>query len=110
MYSGNLSDFRFYDRALSPGEVQQLYSYEASRLPQITLLASANTVTTTFSRLTVGANYQLQISGDLTTWTNQDSAFTATNTSMVHPQSFDVDKTQQRFFRLSQSAKRGSGN
>ena len=108
--SGNLSDLRFYGRALSPDEVQQLYAYEASRPPQITLLVSANTVTPTFSRLTVGANYQLQISGDLTTWTNQDSAFTATNTNMVHPQTLDVDKTQNRFFRLSQSAKGGSGN
>jgi len=32
--SGNISNLRLYGRALSPDEVQQLYAYEASRLPQ----------------------------------------------------------------------------
>ena len=108
--SGNLSDLRFYNRALSPDEVQQLYSYEASRLPQIALRSVLDAVTPSFSGLTVGGNYQLQVSSDLNSWTNHDSAFIATNTSMVHPQSFDVDQTQQRFFRLSQSAEGRAGN
>ena len=100
--SGDLSNLRLYGRALSPDEIQQLYSYEASRLPQISLAFLLKTVTPAFSELMVGANYQLQVSGDLNTWTNQDSAFTATDTSMVYPQYFDVDKQKQLFFRLSQ--------
>jgi len=53
-----------------------------------------------FSNLTINTNYQLQVSGDLNTWTNQGSAFTATNTSMVYPQYWDVDNWNSMFFRL----------
>lgn len=53
-----------------------------------------------FSNLTLTTNYQLQVSGDLNTWTNQGSAFTATNTSMVYPQYWDVDNWNSLFFRL----------
>lgn len=53
-----------------------------------------------FSFLSVGSDYQLQVSSDLNTWTNQGSAFTATNSSMVYPQYWDVDNWSQLFFRL----------
>ncbi len=53
-----------------------------------------------FSNLTLTTNYQLQVSADLNTWTNQGSPFTATNTSMVYPQYWDVDNWNQLFFRL----------
>ena len=53
-----------------------------------------------FSELSLSTNYQLQVSADLNTWTNQGSAFTATNTSMVYPQYWDVDNWNQLFFRL----------
>ena len=65
--------------------------------PQIGLLKA---VKPSFSYLAVGTNYQLQVSGDLNTWTNQGSAFTATNSSMVYPQYFDVANWSQLFFRL----------
>ncbi len=68
--------------------------------PQIGLLKA---VKPSFSYLAVGTNYQLQISGDLNTWTNQGSAFTATNSSMVYPQYFDVANWNQLFFRLQLS-------
>jgi len=55
-----------------------------------------------FSGLSVGTNYQLQVSGNLITWTNQGAAFTATNTSMIYPQYLDVDNWNQLFFRLTQ--------
>ena len=53
-----------------------------------------------FSNLTPTTNYQLQVSADLSNWTNQGSPFTATNTSMVYPQYWDVDNWNQLFFRL----------
>ena len=53
-----------------------------------------------FSDLAVGTNYQMQISGDLSTWTNQGSPFTATNSSMIYPQYWDVDNWNSLFFRL----------
>ncbi len=68
--------------------------------PQIGLLKA---VKPSFSYLAVGTNYQLQVSGDLNTWTNQGSAFTATNSSMVYPQYFDVANWNQLFFRLQLS-------
>jgi hypothetical protein len=52
--------------------------------------------------LSVGTNYQLQVSGDLNTWTNQGSVFTATNASMIYPQYWDVANWNQIFFRLEQ--------
>jgi hypothetical protein len=53
-----------------------------------------------FNNLTLTTNYQLQLSADMLTWTNQGSAFTATNTSMVYPQYWDVDNWNSLFFRL----------
>jgi hypothetical protein len=53
-----------------------------------------------FSFLSLGTNYQLQVSSDLNTWTNQGSPFTATNSSMIYPQYWDVDNWSQLFFRL----------
>ena len=51
--------------------------------------------------LSPGTNYQLQISGDLSAWTNQGPPFTATNTIMSWPQYWDVDDGGKLFFRLS---------
>lgn len=55
-----------------------------------------------FSGLSVGTNYQLQVSSNLNTWTNQGAVFTATNASMVYPQYWDVANWNQLFFRLEQ--------
>jgi probable HAF family extracellular repeat protein len=57
-------------------------------------------VTTSFSDLLVGTNYQLQVSGDLNTWTNQGPVFTATNPASIYPQYWNVDSWSQLFFRL----------
>ena len=54
----------------------------------------------TFSDLAVGSNYQLQASTDLSTWTNQGSAFTATNAAMPYSQYFNVTSWSQLYFRL----------
>jgi hypothetical protein len=68
--------------------------------PQLSLLKA---VKPSFNNLTLGTNYQLQVSGDLNTWTNQGSPFTATNPTMIYPQYWDVDNWNQLFFRLQVS-------
>jgi hypothetical protein len=52
------------------------------------------------SGLRVGTNYQLQVSGNLTTWTNEGAPFIATNSSMIYPQYWDVDNWDKLFFRV----------
>jgi len=94
---GNLDDVRIYNRALSDSEVQQLYAIEQP--PRIDLIKALKP---SCSYLSLGTNYQLQVSA-LNTWTNEGSPFTATNTSMVYPQYWDVDNWGQLFFRLQVS-------
>jgi hypothetical protein len=65
--------------------------------PVITLLKA---VKPALSGLSVGTNYQLQVSSDPWNWTNCGSPFTATNTSMVYPQYWDVDNWRRLFFRV----------
>jgi hypothetical protein len=57
-------------------------------------------VAPTFSGMWVGSNYQLQVSIDLLNWTNQGAVFTATNSTSVYSQYFQVDNWNQLFFRL----------
>jgi hypothetical protein len=94
-FTGNLDDFRIYNRALSASEVQQLYAYESE--PTIYL---RKVVSPSFSNLYLGTNYQLQVSADMNTWTNQGTPFTPTNTTMIYPQYWDVDNWNQLYFRL----------
>jgi hypothetical protein len=93
--NSSVDEVRIYNRALSPSEVQQLYDYEAG--PEVALIKA---VKPSFTKLTLSTNYQLQVSADLNTWTNQGSCFTATNTSMVYPQYFDVLNWNSLYFRL----------
>jgi hypothetical protein len=97
-FIGSLDGARIYNCALSPSEVQQLFVYEFG--PRVNLIKA---VKPSFSNLTLTTNYQLQVSADMNTWTNQGSAFTATNASMVYPQYWDVDNWGQLFFRLQVS-------
>jgi hypothetical protein len=63
----------------------------------------AYAVKPTFNNLWVGTNYQLQVSSSLAAgFTNYGSAFTATNTSMIYPNYFDVANWNQLYFRLQQ--------
>ncbi len=64
---------------------------------QISLIKA---VAPSFSNLLTGANYQLQVSGDLTHWTNQGPVFTATNSTTIYSQYFNVDNGNQLYFRL----------
>lgn len=65
--------------------------------PSISLLKA---VQPDFSNLYSGTNYQLQVSHDLNTWTNQGAPFTATNYAMPYPQYFNVADWNQLYFRL----------
>jgi hypothetical protein len=69
------------------------------KAPRVALIKA---VKPSLSNLSVGTNYQLQLSGDLSTWTNQGPAFTATNGSMVYPQYWDVDNWNRLFFRVQE--------
>jgi len=92
---GQLDDIRIYNRALSAYEIAELYAIESG--PRVNLIKA---VKPAFSYLSLGTNYQMQISGDLNNWTNHGAAFTATNSSMVYPQYFDVENWGSLFFRL----------
>ena len=52
------------------------------------------------ANLAVGSNYQLQVSTDLQSWTNQGAAFTATNSYWRSADIWDVESWEQLFFRL----------
>ena len=97
-FKGRLDDFRIYNRALSPSEVAELYVIESG--PRVDLIKA---VKPSFTGLSIGTNYQLRVSGDMNTWTNQGSPFTATSTNMVWPQYFDVDNWNSLYFRLQVS-------
>lgn len=94
-FPGSIDDIRIYNRALSQTEVQQLYAYESG--PRVNLI---KVVQPSLSNLTLGTNYQLQVSTDLNTWTNSGSTFIATNSAMVYPQQFEVGNFNELFFRL----------
>jgi len=95
-FVGSIDDVRIYNRAFSTNEVQQLYAYES----QQPIVALKKAVKPSFSNLYLGTNYQLQVSTDLTTWTNNGSPFTPTNSVMDYPQYFDVDNWNSLFFRV----------
>jgi hypothetical protein len=94
-YAGLIDDLRIYNRALPSNEVVQLFAAESA--PRVDLIKAVKPL---FSYLSVGTNYQLQISGDFNAWTNQGAAFTATNSSMIYPQYWDVDNWNSLYFRL----------
>jgi len=94
-FFGGLDDVRIYNRALSDSEVYQLYTAESG--PQVALIKA---VKPSFVNLIPFNNYQLQVSTDMIGWTNYGSPFTATNSTMVYPEYWDVDNWGQLFFRL----------
>jgi N-acetylneuraminic acid mutarotase len=79
------------------------YSMQAaSLLPQAgpVCISLLKAVKPSLSNLQIGTNYQLQVSMDLSNWTNFGAPFMATNASQVYPQYFDVADFGQLFFRL----------
>lgn len=87
-------DLTWNDAAIS---IQFPIGYVLEYEPDVALTKA---VKPSFANLSLGANYQLQVSEDLNNWTNYGAAFTATNTSMVYPQYWDVENWGSLFFRL----------
>ena len=72
-------------------------SMASAIVPSVALVKA---VKPSFSNLTLGANYQLQATLDLTTWYDQGLPFTATSPNMDYPWYYDVANWGQLFFRL----------
>ncbi len=68
--------------------------------PVLSVVEGLGTVTPSFKGLLLGTNYQLQVSTDLSTWSNTGPMFTATNASEAYPQPFGVTNGNRLFFRL----------
>lgn len=98
-FVGNLTDIRIYNRILSTNEIIELYQNDSDipPPPQVSLLQA---VVPSFSCLAIGTNYQLQVSTDLMTWTNQGTPFTAASNVMNYSQYFVVSNSSQLYFRL----------
>ena len=93
-FQGRLDNVRIYDRALSPAEVMRLNSVESGHLLTLRKAVYADS-----TDLVIGTAYQLQVSTDLTSWTNSGPPFTATNASWRGDYQ-DVDNWEQLYFRL----------
>lgn len=96
-FSGVIDEVAIWNRVLTQDEITFLASW---KMPQTGLVKA---VRPSFSNLTLGLSYQLQVSSDLTTWTNQGSVFSATNSVMVYPEYWNVDNWSHLFFRLQVS-------
>jgi hypothetical protein len=94
-FSGAIDDVRIYKRALSSTEVYQLYALESGQG-----LSLIKAVTLQDYSLTVGSNYQVQVSSDLINWTNQGPVFTATSSYWQSTNYWQVANWNQLFFRL----------
>lgn len=92
---GTIDDVRIYNRTLSDSEVQQLYQVEST--PSVNLVKA---VTVSFGNLSIGTNYQLQVTTDLNSWTNFGTPITATNSFMTYSNYWNVSDWNQLFFRL----------
>ena len=68
--------------------------------PLLALTLGSGALTPSFNKLQLGTNYQLQVSTDLSTWSNTGPVFTATNASEAYAQPFDVTNWNRLFFRL----------
>ncbi len=73
-----------------------VYIYSPAGL-QIALIKA---VRPSFTDLIVGTNYQLQVSDDMVSWSNQGSPFTATSPTMAYPAYWDVENWGRLFFRV----------
>jgi hypothetical protein len=98
VFHGVLDDVRIYNRALSTNEVAQLYDIESAP----PLIISKAVYLQDYS-LSVGSNYQVQVSSDLINWTNQGSVFTATSSYWQSTNYWSVANWNSLFFRLKVS-------
>lgn len=92
---GAIDDVRIYGRALSSNEVAELYAIESAPYLRI-----HKAVYLTSESMQAGRNYQLQVSTDLTNWTNSGAVFTATNSNWRSPEYWDVGEWDRMSFRF----------
>ncbi len=75
--------------------------YQSGQLPALLLaMDTQKAVCLTSTNLLVGLNYQVQGSSDLSTWGNQGSQFTATNSNWQCTNHWKASDCNQFFFRL----------
>lgn len=94
--NGIVSNIIFTDAGSGYTNAPSIYIYSPLGL-QIGLIKALRP---SFSDLFLGATYQLQLSSDLNSWTNEGSPFTAIAPTMAYPQYWDVENWSQLFFRL----------
>jgi hypothetical protein len=108
VFNGTAVDFSIYYPSTASGwstptwngYPAQPYVYTPPVQPVLTLIRGPGAVTPSFNHLMPGTNYQLQVSTDLSTWSNTGPVFTATNASAPYAQPFDVRNWNRLFFRL----------
>jgi hypothetical protein len=99
--SGAVASAQIFNGAVTNIVINRTGSkYSPNTVINIAPAGYLNAVIPTAGNLILGLDYQLEVSSDLNTWTNQGSAFTATNATMVYPQCFAVADWNQLFFRL----------
>ena len=87
-------DWTWNDSALA---IQFPIGYALEYEPEGTLVKA---VSPSFTNLSLGVNYQLQVSTNLNVWTNSGASFTATNSTWRSTNYWDVDNWNSLFFRL----------
>jgi hypothetical protein len=90
----------YYPSTASGWSTPTWNGYPAQPYPFLNLTLGSGVVTPSFNYLLLRTNYQLQISTDLSTWSNTGPVFTATNASAAYPQPFNVRDWNRLFFRL----------
>jgi hypothetical protein len=105
VFSGAAPNFSIYYPSTASGWTTPTWQgYPAQPyVPLLTLTIGSGAVTPSFNWLLLGTNYQLQVSTDLSTWSNTGPAFTATNASAAYPEPFGVANWRSLFFRLQQA-------
>ncbi len=96
-FDGLLDDFRIYNRVLSDQEIEDLYNYEAPIVPEQPVLTIDVKQVRVNMAVKQGRKYQLESSGNLSTWTTNGVPFIAPSSRVT--QDFDVT-TGARYFRL----------
>jgi hypothetical protein len=97
-FRGTIDDVRLYNRALSTNEVKSLYASEVTKPQPVVQLVQA--ITVDGANLTVGSNYQIQVSTDLINWSNWGNPFTATSATYTNTTFERMPGWGQSYFRL----------
>jgi len=108
IYVNNSLQYSYYGPLFSGGYLvfTSRYAGSTAQIDNLRIYELASTlnirkaVYVDLGSLTVGSNYQFQVSSDLLNWTNQGSPFTATDTYWRSTNYWDVENWNELFFRL----------